>query len=320
PDCRLAIPSSSRSSSRGSMRTLESDPMQSSIPRCRRRSTGRKASPRVASLRRHAQTRVSGSGSRSSSCPSACVAWTTVVRGPRQPQASRSSIGRTPYSARPSSISRGCSSAWTWSRSPPTPRVTPGPPAGGLGARTPPARGVGPGLREPLPRAGANGVRRDSDADPVTAQLLDLPQVLRHRRLSEAVEPAACVRDVEKDELDARFLGRFGCGACLLEPEVVELADGGVACAEQLAIDVDVARPDLSRGLTPGELEHRVAPCPEIVALRAPAQGSLERVTVGVDEAGDPRQLGHAAEHTKRTPVSFATWTFPPPPRRSRNF
>ena len=47
----------------------------------------------------------------------ACVAWTTVVRGPRHPARARSSIGRTPCSARHSSISRGCSSAWMWSGS-----------------------------------------------------------------------------------------------------------------------------------------------------------------------------------------------------------
>ena len=56
--------------------------------------------------------------SRSSSRPSACVACTTVVRGPRQPQSASSSIGRMPCSARHSSISRGCSSACTCSGRP----------------------------------------------------------------------------------------------------------------------------------------------------------------------------------------------------------
>ena len=35
------------------------------------------------------------------------------------------------------------------------------------------------------------------------------------------------------------------------------------------------------------ELEHRVAPGPEVAALRAPAQRPLEGVAVGVDEAGE---------------------------------
>jgi len=72
-------------------------------------------SPRLASVVGHAQIRAPAAARRSNSWPSACVAWTTVVRGPRQPQASISSIGRRPCSARHSSISRGCSSAWACS-------------------------------------------------------------------------------------------------------------------------------------------------------------------------------------------------------------
>ena len=48
----------------------------------------------------------------------ACVPWTIVVRGPRQPVSASSSIGRRPCSATHSSISRGCSSAWTCRTSP----------------------------------------------------------------------------------------------------------------------------------------------------------------------------------------------------------
>ena len=47
---RRAMPSSSRSSSSGSIRTFESEPMQSGIPRSRTRATGRKPSPRFASV------------------------------------------------------------------------------------------------------------------------------------------------------------------------------------------------------------------------------------------------------------------------------
>ena len=66
--------------------------------------------------------------------------------------ASSSSIGRQPCSARHSSISRGCSSAWTCSGS-------------SL------ALGVAAELLEPVARAGADGVGGDADADPVGAQL-----------------------------------------------------------------------------------------------------------------------------------------------------
>ena len=44
---------------------------------------------------------------------SACVACTIVVRGAEAARRASSSIGRSPCSARHSSISRGCSSAWT---------------------------------------------------------------------------------------------------------------------------------------------------------------------------------------------------------------
>ena len=84
---------------------------------CSTRSTGRKPSPRFASVVGHAQIRAPARASRSSSAPSACVAWTTVVRSLRQPARSSSSIGRMPCSARHSSISRGCSSACTCSGS-----------------------------------------------------------------------------------------------------------------------------------------------------------------------------------------------------------
>ena len=57
PACRRAMPSSSRSSSNGSMRTFESEPMHMPMPRWSTRSTGRKPSPRFASVVGHAQMR-----------------------------------------------------------------------------------------------------------------------------------------------------------------------------------------------------------------------------------------------------------------------
>ena len=80
PVWRRAIPSSSRSSSKGSIRTFESEPMQIGIARVRTRSAGRKPSPRSASVVGHAQIVAPCEARRSSSAPSACVAWTTVVR------------------------------------------------------------------------------------------------------------------------------------------------------------------------------------------------------------------------------------------------
>src|SRR5436309_3476033 len=99
------------------MRTFESEPMQMPTARVHTRSTGTKPSPRFASVVGHAQMRAPAWASRSSSAPSAWVACTTVVRSLRHPVRARSSIGRMPCSATHSSISRGCSSAWTCSGS-----------------------------------------------------------------------------------------------------------------------------------------------------------------------------------------------------------
>ena len=74
-------------------------------PRWRMRSAGRNPSPRSASVVGQAQIVDPDAARRSSSAPSACVAWTTVVRSPRQPALASSSIGRQPCSARHSSIS-----------------------------------------------------------------------------------------------------------------------------------------------------------------------------------------------------------------------
>ena len=51
----------------------------------------------------------------------------------------------------------------------------------------------------------------------------------RFRLLAEAVDPSACVGDVEEYELDSRLRGRLGRRARLLEPEVVELPDRRIA-------------------------------------------------------------------------------------------
>ena len=118
PVCRRAMPSSSRSSSNGSIRTFESEPMQIGMPRVRTRSAGRKPSPRSASVVGQAQIVAPCDATRSSSAPSAWVACTTVVCAVRQPVRASSSIGRQPCSARHSSISFGCSSAWTCSGRP----------------------------------------------------------------------------------------------------------------------------------------------------------------------------------------------------------
>ena len=167
-------------------------------------------------------------------------------------------------------------------------------------------RGVAADLLEPPGRAGADGVGGDSDLDPAPTQVLDLVQVLVRRGLSETVEPAARIRDVEEDECDVGSFGGLGGGERLLEAEVVELPDRGVARCAHLAIDLLVAGPDALGGLLVGELEHGVAPGPEVAALGAAAKRALESVAVRVDEAGDREPVRHGRSLNR----------FPPPPPR----
>ena len=83
---------------------------------------------------------------------------------------------------------------------------------------------------------------------------------------------------------------------CLLEAEVVELADRGVAGAAHLAVDLLVLGANALRALLVGEGEHRVAPGPEVAALGAAAEGALEGVAVRVDEAGNREPLRHGGD------------------------
>ena len=168
--------------------------------------------------------------------------------------------------------------------------------------------GITADLLEPVSRTGADGMGGDADTDPVRPELLELAEVGRHRVLPESLEPAARIGNVEKDELDFRLGRGLSRDTRLLESEVVELADRRVPRCAELPVHVCIARPHLLGSLAAGELEHRLPPGPEVVSLRSPAQRPLERMAMRVDEPGDPRQLGHAEEHTSRTPVSFATW------------
>ena len=239
------------------------------IPRWRTRSTGRKPSPRFASVVGHTQMRAPACPSRSSSRPSACVACTTVVRGPRQPQSASSSIGRSAVLGEALlDLARLLVRVHV--------------------QRQPVLRRRSAELLEPVARAGAHGVGGDADADACGAELLEPAQVVGDRRLAEAVDAAARVGDVEEHELDARFGRRLGRRVRLGQAEVVELADGGVAGGAHLPVDPGVALADPSRCLTPGQVQHGLPPRPEVLALVPAAQAPLEGVAVGVDE---PREL-----------------------------
>ena len=142
--------------------------------------------------------------SRSSSAPSACVAWTIVVRSVRHPVRSSSSIGRMPCSAMHSSISRGCSSACTCS---------------GSFSRG----GVAAELLEPVRGTCAHGVGGDADGDPAAAQILQLADVLGRRILAKAGQAAACVGGEQQHDCYSSLRRRVDRCERFVEPEIVKL-------------------------------------------------------------------------------------------------
>jgi hypothetical protein len=65
----------------------------------------------------------------------------------------------------------------------------------------------------------------------------------------------------------------------------MELSDRRVAVVEQLLIHRHVARADISLGQSLGQVQHGLAPRPEVTTLRATPERPLKRVAVRVDEA-----------------------------------
>src|SRR5262249_8410125 len=155
----------------------------------------------------------------------------------------------------------------------------------------------------PLARAGANGVGGDADADPRVAQLLEVAQVLGNRRLAKPVDPAAGVGDIEDDELDPDLPRGVDRRPGFVEAEGGELADGGEARLADLREDRPVVRANVRR-----ELEHPIAPGPEIAALDLPAQRPLERVAVRIHETGDLEIVRHPEEDKQQ--CCDASWSW----------
>ena len=183
PVCLRAMPSSSRSSSNGSMRTFESEPMQRRMPRWRTRSTGRKPSPRFASVVGHAQMRDAGLREQVE------LASVGVRRvHDRRPRPEAAAVGEE--------LDRA--DAVLGEALLDLARLL----VGVHVERQLVLVRVAAELFEPVARAGAHGVGGDADADACAAQLLELAEIGGDRLLPEAVDAAARVRDVEEDELD----------------------------------------------------------------------------------------------------------------------
>ena len=157
--------------------------------------------------------------------------------------------------------------------------------------------GVSAELVEPVAGARADGVGGDPDRDPAPAESLHLSDIRGHRRLTHALETAASVGDVEARE---REPGRLGClrgGKSGVEPEVVELADCRKSGRAHLAIRALVELAHRVRRLALRLGEHAFAPGPEVAARRPAAERPLERVAVGVHEAGERDHSCHGRRH-----------------------
>src|SRR5439155_3500463 len=154
------------------------------------------------------------------------------------------------------------------------------------------AFGVAADLLEPVAWTGADGVGGEADAGAAAGKALDLREVLRDGVLSEAGEPAAGVGGEEEDELDPGLARGLDRGMRLSEPEVVELAHRRVAGVAHLGVGLYVLGANGVGRLPLRELEHDLAPGPEVAALRAPAERALERVAVRIDETRERERLG----------------------------
>jgi CDP-diacylglycerol--glycerol-3-phosphate 3-phosphatidyltransferase len=146
---------------------------------------------------------------------------------------------------------------------------------------------------EPVLGTCSDGVGSDTDGNPVTAQLLDLTQVLRNRLLSEARQAPASVGGEQQDDADVCLFGGIHRGKRFVETEVVELAHRGVARSTQLTVDLHVFSADQLGGLALRFGEHEISPGPEVRTSGTPTESALEPVTVGIHEARQAEGLGH---------------------------
>ena len=174
------MPSSSRNSSNGSIRTFESEPTHNGIPRVRTRSAGRKPSPRSASV--VGQTQIVAPTTREDRVGTVGVGRVHDGRVLRQAAGAGEQLDRSAAVLGEALLDLL--------------RLLVGMDV----QRKIVLRRVAADLLEPVGRAGPNRVGCDADGDPGGPQLLDLLEILGHGGLSEAGETAARVGDVEEDE------------------------------------------------------------------------------------------------------------------------
>ena len=281
PVCRRAMPSSSRSSSNGSIRTFESLPMQSGIPRARIRSAGRKPSPRSASVVGHAQMVAPVEARRSSSVrrrasrglPSSACRGSRCGRAARSDDShARRGIPRSPSAARPR--------------------------ARGEAAALPPRSARSRRATRRGTRARSGGERHAAAArSSSTWRRYASTDSWRNRGGRRGRTQRA------EHDLDASGGRSLHSCECLRQAEVVELADCGEARVAHLAIRRFVAPPHELGRLTLRLGEHGVAPRPEVTGRSTPAQRSLEGVAMGVHESRQLERTSHGGDATSE--ISF---------------
>ena len=110
---------------------------------------------------------------------------------------------------------------------------------------------------------------------------------------------------MEEDECDSRGLRGLRGRVSLVDTQVVELSDGRVSRGEHLAVGELVPRAYERGRLLLGNGEHRLAPGPEVASRGASAQRPLERVAVGVHEAGESQPARHAGDASR---VGHPVW------------
>ena len=125
-------------------------------------------------------------------------------------------------------------------------------------------------------------------------KVVDLSEVIVHRRLPEAIEPAACVRREQHDDRDPCLFGSVNDREGLVESEVVELTHSRVTGGAKLAVHECVIAPDGLGRLSLCLSEHQLTPGPEVAASVASAKCTLKRVTVRIDETRQMKGVGHA--------------------------
>src|SRR5262249_47556744 len=119
-------------------------------------------------------------------------------------------------------------------------------------------------------------------------------------------------------QVDSCLRGRLDGGQGLWEAQVVELPDGGVARRAHFAVPDGIVAPHRVRRLPAGLEKHLVAPCPEVAAARSSAHRPLERVRVGVDEAGHAERLSHGTGFSPNYPWNTVATSSAPLPVLSR--